>query len=169
MNDPAQTNINASPTDLAIAIFGSGSVTLSGFDNEPMPPNWLRPDVIHVPADITAEDLTYQVRKAHRLNIAMSALGWAMIGLALLLTCALLWVATKQAPPVATSQPTWYVVRVVPMGVEIKSDSGTFLTPIGSQLPNGARLQGVSVDRQAYSTDQATVLIQPKAHQATSP
>lgn len=160
--DIARTNIRTTPTGIVAVMLGADFVTLSGFAAEPMPPSWTRPGVVHVAAPIASDALVNEVLGAKRRVRNVERLAWALCALAALATGLAFNILGGQAPAAGpvSAHTGWQAVAVDASGVLIQSAENFYTVPVGSRLPNGERLLAVSPQRRAYTTQNATIILQ---------
>jgi hypothetical protein len=95
-------------------------------------------------------EVAWQGSRTRKILLACAV----MLSLSLLLAAMLFRMAGsyQQAVEAPRGPMAWSPQRVEATGLRIRSGSGELLIPVGSRLPNGEILMGVSADRMTYTT-----------------
>lgn len=161
--DIARTNLKTTPTDIVAAMIGASTVTLKGFDKPAMPPIWTRPGIVYVSAPIASDAVVQEVLGAKRKVRLIERASWVMLVVAIIALQYPIELLTSPAQPTAAiSTNSWQITSVSEDGVVAKTGEHSYIVPVGSRLPNGERLLAVTPERNAYTTNSATVILQGK-------
>lgn len=154
------TVYDAHPAELVAAIQGGDILELGGFGAEPMPPSWLRPGLRFVAADGSPESARTEVR-ARSLHLRiLRGLTLLMLLAAMLVTGLGIGAHTQREAVVSPpASPSWSVIAVEEDGVVLRTEGVVSMVRTGQTLPNGEQLQALIPKRNAYVTNQSTVIV----------
>lgn len=143
--------INAS--HLLCMVLEKNSISLPGFDSPKT--KMFAPGVHFVSLAKTGRnelgaEVAWQGSRTRKILLACAA----MLSLSLLLAAMLFRLAGSYTEAVESPRGpmAWSAQKVESTGLRIRSGSNDLLIPVGSRLPNGEILMGVSTDRMTYTT-----------------